>query len=78
MCSNNSSLPEVAGDAALFVDPQDVDSIAQAMQRLLTDPELRRELSERGLQNVQRFSWDRCARETLAVLEQVAGGPADG
>jgi glycosyltransferase involved in cell wall biosynthesis len=71
MTSNNSSLPEVAGDAALLVDPLDVDAIAAAMLRLATDDALRAELVERGHANVKRFSWEKCARETLAVLESV-------
>ena len=66
--SNTSSLPEVAGDAALLVDPHDVDAIAEAMTRLVTGEALRADLSWRGLANVQRFSWEKCARETLAVL----------
>ena len=66
--SNTSSLPEIAGDAALLVDPHDVDAIAEAMRRLVTDDALRSELARRGLENVQRFSWEKCARETLAVL----------
>ncbi len=66
--SNTSSLPEVAGDAALLVDPHDVDAIAEAMNRLVTDAALRAALSRRGQANVQRFSWEKCARETLAVL----------
>ena len=70
--SNTSSLPEVAGDAALLVDPLDVDAIADAMYRLVTDEALRAELARRGFENVKRFSWDKCARETLAVLEGVA------
>ena len=70
--SNTSSLPEVAGDAALLVDPLDVDAIADAMYRLVTDASLRAELARRGLENVRRFSWEKCARETLAILESVA------
>jgi glycosyltransferase involved in cell wall biosynthesis len=69
VCSNVSSLPEVAGDAALLIDPLDVESIAEAMNRLLQDEGLRTELVERGYRQVRQFSWDRCARETLAVLE---------
>jgi glycosyltransferase involved in cell wall biosynthesis len=72
MTSNNSSLPEVAGDAALLVDPNDVDAIADAMYRLITDDALRQDLVRRGAENVRRFSWEKCARETLAVLEEVA------
>jgi glycosyltransferase involved in cell wall biosynthesis len=66
--SNTSSLPEVAGDAALLVDPHDVDAIAEAMYRLVTDDALRAELARRGLENVKRFSWEKCGRETLAVI----------
>jgi glycosyltransferase involved in cell wall biosynthesis len=66
--SNTSSLPEVAGDAALLVDPHDVDAIADAMYRLVTDADLRAELTRRGQENIKRFSWEKCARETLAVL----------
>ena len=69
MTSNNSSLPEVAGDAALLVDPHDVDAIAEAMYKLVTDDALRAELVRRGFENVKRFSWEKCARETLKVLE---------
>ena len=73
LTSNNSSLPEVAGDAALLVDPTDVDAIANAMLRLGQDEVLRQQLIEAGYANVQRFSWEKAARETLAVLEEAAG-----
>jgi glycosyltransferase involved in cell wall biosynthesis len=69
LCSNVSSLPEVAGNVALLVDPLDVESMAEAMNRLLQDEGLRAQLVERGFQQVRQFSWDRCARETLTVLE---------
>jgi glycosyltransferase involved in cell wall biosynthesis len=69
LCSNVSSLPEVAGEAALLVDPIDVKSMAETMNRLLQDEGLRTQLVKRGFQQVRRFSWERCARETLAVLE---------
>jgi glycosyltransferase involved in cell wall biosynthesis len=69
LCSNVSSLPEVAGKAALLVDPLDTKSIAEAMSRLLQDKGLRTQLVNRGFQQVRQFSWARCARETLAVLE---------
>jgi glycosyltransferase involved in cell wall biosynthesis len=69
VCSNVSSLPEVAGDAAFLVDPRDVKGMAEAMNRLLQDEGLRAEVVERGYRRVRQFSWDRCARETLAVLE---------
>ncbi len=69
LCSNVSSLPEVAGDAALLVDPLDVRSIAEAMNHLLQEEGLRTQLVERGFRQARQFSWDRCARETLAVLD---------
>jgi glycosyltransferase involved in cell wall biosynthesis len=72
MTGTNSSLPEVAGDAALLVDPLDVDAIAAAMQRLVDDVALRDDLVRRGFENIKRFSWEKCARETLAVLESAA------
>jgi len=68
--STTSSLPEVAGDAALLVDPGDTVAIAAAMLRLAVDPALRRELVERGLTNVRRFSWTTGARSVLSVIER--------
>jgi glycosyltransferase involved in cell wall biosynthesis len=72
MTANNSSLPEVAGDAAILVDPTDVDAIAEAMLRLSSDEALRERLIAAGHANVARFSWTKAARETLAVLLRAA------
>lgn len=72
LTANNSSLPEVAGDAALLVDPLDVDALADAMLRLSRDEALRQQLIAAGFHNVQRFSWENAARETFAVLEEAA------
>ncbi len=74
VCADTSSLPEVAGDAALRVDPLDVEALAEALGRVATDEKLRTDLIRRGFEQVQRFSWQRCARETLAVLEDVGRG----
>ena len=71
VCSNASSLPEVAGDAAVLVDPLDVEGLAAALERVLRDEDLRAELIERGFEQTRKFSWERCARETLKVLENV-------
>ena len=71
--SNSSSLPEVAGDAALLVDPYDVDAIAGAMQRVLAKPDLAGEMREKGLANAAQYTWERTARETIAVYEKVLG-----
>jgi glycosyltransferase involved in cell wall biosynthesis len=72
--SNTSSLPEVAGDAALLVDPYSVDEIAAAMRRVLCDPDVAAELCAKGLQRAKQFSWERTARETIAVYEKVLNG----
>ena len=74
VASNISSVPEVAGDAALFVDPHDTEALAAALARVLHDEALRADLIEEGFANVQRFSWRRCAEQTLAVLERVGRG----
>ena len=71
VCSNVSSLPEVAGDAALLVDPLDTAALAAALARLVGDEGLRRELRERGFRQVRKFSWRRCAGQVLGVLERV-------
>lgn len=71
--SNVSSLPEVAGDAALLVDPYDVDELADAMRRILADRDLAMELRCKGLARAETFSWERTARETIAVYERVLG-----
>jgi glycosyltransferase involved in cell wall biosynthesis len=65
-CSNTSSLPEVAGDAALLFDPEDPDAITTAIGRLLDDGALADELRERGRRQVERFSWRRSAEATIA------------
>jgi len=72
--SHAASLPEVAGDAALLVDPLDVDGLAAAMQRVLTDEALAGELRARGPARAAQFSWDRTAREMVAVYEKVVHG----
>ncbi|MCI0439988.1 MAG: glycosyltransferase family 4 protein [Chloroflexi bacterium] len=72
MVSNTGALPEVAGGAAMLVDPLDHDQIAHEMHRILTDDALRRKLSENGLLRAGEFSWQRCARQTLEVLNSLA------
>jgi glycosyltransferase involved in cell wall biosynthesis len=74
VCSSVSSLPEVAGDAALLVDPLDTESLAGAIGRIVTDEGLRRTLVERGLRQIRGFSWQRCAKEILQILEEVGRG----
>ena len=70
--STTSSLPEVAGDAALLVDPSDTTAIAACLQHIATSPALREILIERGFANARRFSWSTCAQSVLGVIEQCA------
>ncbi len=76
-CSNVTSLPAQAGDAALVFDPSDVAQIADAVARLWTDRALGAELSRRGSANVARFSWERTARMFRAHYRRIAGRPLD-
>jgi glycosyltransferase involved in cell wall biosynthesis len=74
--SNSSSLPEVVGDAALLVNPNDPEEIAVALHRLLTDDALHAELRTKGLQRAKCFSWESAARSTLEIYRKVARAPA--
>jgi glycosyltransferase involved in cell wall biosynthesis len=67
-CSDIPPLREVAGGAALFVDPLSEDAIAGALDRIVTDAQLRSNLIEAGPERARKFSWERAARETLAAL----------
>lgn len=69
---NKTSLPEVVGDAALAVDPFDVEAIASAMQRMIESPALREELSIKGQARAETFDWRETARKTLAIYQEVA------
>ncbi|HEX5483537.1 MAG TPA: glycosyltransferase family 1 protein [Terriglobia bacterium] len=70
-CSNRSSLPEIGADAAIYFNPESADEIAHAIDKLLGDQTLRQNLMQRGLQRVQQFSWDSCARKFLAAFEEI-------
>jgi glycosyltransferase involved in cell wall biosynthesis len=71
--SNVSALPEVVGDAALLIDPHDIDGLTVAMWRVLTDEEQRASLIDKGLKRARMFSWERAAKETLDVYRRVVG-----
>jgi glycosyltransferase involved in cell wall biosynthesis len=68
--SNVASLPEVVADAGLLIDPHDVDELAVSMWRVLNDGGLRQEMRDKGLRQAARFSWERAARETLAIYHR--------
>ncbi len=67
--SNTSSLPEVVGDAALLVDPKSEEELRSAITKVVSDSELRQTLSEKGLDQAKKFSWDQIAQDTLKVYE---------
>jgi len=71
VASNISSMPEVIGDAAVLVNPYDVNSIAEGIFKVLTDDTLRLSLIEKGLERVKIFSWDKSAKEYLKVFEEI-------
>jgi glycosyltransferase involved in cell wall biosynthesis len=75
LTSNVSATAEVAGDAALLVDPLSEDDIREGMRRLLADAHLRAELAERGAERARAFSWRRAADETHAVYERTVSAP---
>ena len=72
IAGNRTSLPEVVGDAGLLVDPFDTNAIADALEKLISDKDLREDLSRRGLERAKKFSWLETARRTLSVFEKVA------
>jgi glycosyltransferase involved in cell wall biosynthesis len=67
--ANRYGTREIAGSAAVLVDPENVDDIAQGIYRVATDPSLRQQLVQAGRERVQGFSWKKCAQETLLALE---------
>jgi glycosyltransferase involved in cell wall biosynthesis len=73
ICADNSSLPEVAGEAALTVGAEQTEALAEGMRRLLADEELRRQLAQRGTVQAGKFTWQEAARKLLAVYQQAQG-----
>jgi glycosyltransferase involved in cell wall biosynthesis len=69
--SDRGSLPEVVGDAGLYVDPENVDDMRAALERVVTNASLRRDLRERGTERAKQFSWDRCADETARIYRTI-------
>lgn len=73
--SNTSSMPEVAGDAALLVDPLNAEELAFGIETVLGKESLRAEMRKKGLVRASSFSWERCAKETIEVYRKVAASP---
>jgi glycosyltransferase involved in cell wall biosynthesis len=73
VASNVSSLPEVVGDAAVLVNPYDVDAIVDGLRQVLTDPVLAADMSRKGIDRAREFSWERSVAKTWAVYQTIAG-----
>ncbi|MFH0856972.1 MAG: glycosyltransferase family 1 protein [bacterium] len=71
IASHTSSLPEVVGDAALMVDPYNVENIASAMKQMLTDEKLCSLMIARGYEQVKKFNWEKCAREMMQIFREI-------
>ncbi len=71
VCSNRTSLPEVVGDAAISIDPQDTQALVEAMRQILTDNTLQANLRAQSVHQAAQFSWSKTAQETLAVYQEV-------
>jgi len=72
ICAETSSLPEVGGDAALYFPRNDAEALAAQMTRVLHEPGLRERMASLGAAQAARFTWEGCARETLAVFDEAA------
>jgi glycosyltransferase involved in cell wall biosynthesis len=68
VCSNTTSLPEAAGEAAIMIDPRDVGAITDSIAKIVGNTELQEQLRTKGLDRVKDFSWHKCARETLDIV----------
>jgi glycosyltransferase involved in cell wall biosynthesis len=71
ICSNSSSIPEVAGDAALYIDPRDAQSISNAMLKVVQSSDERRQMISKGKLRVKQFTWDICAQQTYAIYARI-------
>jgi glycosyltransferase involved in cell wall biosynthesis len=71
ICTNTSSLPEVVGEAAELFDPRDPNCLHTSIERVISSQEVRSDLIARGYQRIKGFSWERCARATLAQYKQI-------
>jgi glycosyltransferase involved in cell wall biosynthesis len=71
VCSDTSSLPEIAGDAAIFVKPNDVDGLCNAIGKVLSTPGLSISMREKSLKQAAKFSWENTAKQTIEVYKSI-------
>ena len=77
MTSSRSSLPVVGGDSGILVEPEDLGQMANAMERLLTDTELRQTCRERGIARAGQFTWERSADAVFQIYQELMGERKD-
>jgi glycosyltransferase involved in cell wall biosynthesis len=70
-CAKAGALPEIAGDGAVYFDADDAEGMAETIQKVATDESLRKKLSAGGIERASRFSWKKCAEETVAILKSL-------
>ena len=75
VASNTSSIPEVIGEAAIMVNPYDVEALAEAMRQVASDSSLRTGMAARGMKRARLFSWNGTVDQILQVLRAAAGEP---
>ncbi len=71
ICSDRASLPEVAGDAAILLDPDDIDAWSHSIESLLTDTAMQNKMVEKGYQQASSFTWNKTARETVRIYDSI-------
>ena len=71
LCSNTSSLPEVAGDAAIYFNPDDYTSISEAIEKIIYSNNEKGNLIKKGRERLKLFSWEKCAEETNKVYKKI-------
>ncbi len=71
IASNSLAIPEIAGDAALFFDPTNIEEIAETIEKVISNEELRKELIQKGINRVKQFSWEKTAKETLNLYKEI-------
>jgi glycosyltransferase involved in cell wall biosynthesis len=72
VCSDRGPMPEVLGPAGLYFNPENPATLSERLQQMILDPALRASLAEQAYRRAQMFSWERCARETFALMRRVA------
>ena len=71
LVSDAGSLPEICGDSALYCNPYSPDDIASKILKLISEPSLRKELTDKGKERARVFKWEKCANETISVINRV-------